>query len=314
MSTQQTAKTQYITASNGVNFAYRRLGNHNTSDVPLVMHIHFRANMDFWDPILVNTLAAKRPVILFDQAGVGRSSGHVATTYQGWADNVVALVDALGISKFDLLGFSMGGFTVQMVALTRPEAIRKLVICGSGPSRPIEGAEKGIVWPRDVPPERPIALLSGAKPEDKEHIEESIAVSFFPETEPGRLAARKYFDRIYTRTTSSANDHEEALHSLLSPEKTREQRKAGADWAKPNPKNSFHRLGELKIPVLVLNGDDDVLIPTSQSWELLKGIENAQLIVYPKAGHGFLWQYAERVAKDVDVFLNEDLDAVTARL
>ncbi|KAF2172279.1 hypothetical protein M409DRAFT_35653 [Zasmidium cellare ATCC 36951] len=314
MSTQQTAKTQYILASNGVTFAYRSLGSQIYSNIPLIMHMHFRANMDFWDPLLVNALAAKRTVILFDQAGVGRSNGNVATTYQGWADNVLALIDALKISRFDLLGFSMGGYTVQMVALTRPEAIRKLIICGSGPSRPIDGAGKGIVWPRDVPPETPIALLATAQSDDKEKIEKSITVSFFPDTKPGHLAAREYFERIYSRNASSAEDHKEPLHSLLSPQGTKEQRKAGIDWYKPNPQNSFHRLGELKMPVLILNGDDDVLIPTSQSWELLKGIENAQLIVYPKAGHGFLWQYADRVARDVGVFLDEDLDKVNARL
>lgn len=81
MSTQQTAKTQYVLASNGVTFAYRKLGSQNSSNIPLIMHMHFRANMDFWDPLLVNALAAKRTVILFDQAGVGRSNGNVATTY-----------------------------------------------------------------------------------------------------------------------------------------------------------------------------------------------------------------------------------------
>lgn len=150
-----------------------------------------------------------------------------------------------------------------MVALTRPTAIRNLIICGSGPSRTIDGAGKGIVWPRDVPPEKPIALLATAQSDDKEKIEESITVSFFPDTEPGRLAARKYFDRIYSRTASSAEDHGEPLHSLLSLRGTKEQRKAGMDWYKPNPHNSLRRLGELKMPVLILNGDDDVLIPTS---------------------------------------------------
>lgn len=308
MSTQQTAKTQYILASNGVTFAYRKLGPIQTSSsIPLVMHIHFRANMDFWDPLLINTLATHRPLILFDQAGVGRSNGAISTTYQGWADNVIALMQALQIPKIDLLGFSMGGYTVQMVALTAPELIGKLVICGSGPSQPMENVN-GIVWPRDVRPERPFALLAGANPESRKEVEEGITVSFFPETDEGRHAARHYFDRISTRTA------EHPLHSLLSLEKSKEQRKAAADWYSPNPRNSFDRLGELKMPVLILNGDDDVLIPTSHSWELLKGIENAQLIVYPRAGHGFLWQYAERVARDVGVFLDEDLGEVGAKL
>lgn len=172
----------------------------------------------------------------------------------------------------------------------------------------------GIVRPRDVRPERPFALLADAKPDDKAEVEEGIAVSFFPEIEKARLAARNYFARIYTRPAESVDDHEQQLHSFLSLDNSNEQRKAAAEWCKPNPKNSFHRLGELKMPVLILNGNDDVLIPMSHSWELLKGIENAHFIVHPKAGHGFLWQYAKRAARDVSTFLDEDLSKANAKL
>jgi pimeloyl-ACP methyl ester carboxylesterase len=109
----QTARTQYILADNGVKFAYRILGP-STEVIPLFLHGHFRSNMDYWDPALLNALAAKRPVIIFDQAGVGRSAGEVANTFSGWADNVIALLQALNIEKIDLLGFSMGGCAAQM--------------------------------------------------------------------------------------------------------------------------------------------------------------------------------------------------------
>ena len=307
MATQETAQTRYITATNGVTFAYRRLGS--SEGIPLVMHMHFRANMDFWDPLLVNNIAAKRPAIIFDQSGVGRSDSAVATNYDGWAENVVALVESLGLTQVDLFGFSMGGCCVQMVALNAPNLIRKLIIAGSGPSQP--AAEVcGIVWPRDVPPQEPIKMLATATSRDE--MEAAIAYSFFPDTEPGRQAAREYFSRIYKRSAQTAGN-EAPIHSLLSLEKTAEQRKAYYDWSTPNPSNSFDRLGDLKIPVLVINGDDDLLIPTSRSYELLKGIENAQLILYPQAGHGFLWQYAERVAADVNRFLEDDLQAVQAK-
>ena len=256
--------------------------------------------MDFWDPWLVNNLAAKRPVIIFDQAGVGRSNGNVATNYQGWAGNVVALVHALGLTKIDLLGFSMGGCTVQMVALTEPQLIRKLIVAGSGPSQPA-GPVPGIVWPRDQPPEKPIYKLATAK--TKHEIEDAIALSFFPGTEAGRRDAQAYFSRIYQRSFHTTGG-EPPIHSLLDIERTSEQRKAYVDWSTPNPNNSFDRLSELKMPVLLLNGDDDVLIPTSRSWEMLKCISNAQLIIYPRAGHGFLWQYAEKVANDINAFLD----------
>ena len=206
----------------------------------------------------------------------------------------------------------MGGCTVQMVALARPDLIRKLIIAGSGPSVPDKNTE-GIVWPRDEPPVHAITLLNHGTGLDKDRVEEGIRVSFFPDTEPGIAASQAYFSRIYQRTPETAG--EKVIHTFLDAENTARQRLAYNDWSAPNPVNSFDRLGELRMPVLIVNGDDDLLIPTSRSWELLKGIENAQLIIYPLAGHGFIWQYAERVAEDVGRFLDFDLAAtVQAKL
>lgn len=308
MATQETARTEYIRAANGINFAYRRLGL--TSKVPLLMEIHFRANMDFWDPELVNNIAAKRSVILLDRSGVGRTDGDIRTTYNDWGNDIVALAEALGLEQFDLLGFSMGGCSAQMAALNAPHLIRKPVICGSGPSAPASGMPC-IVWPRDVPPEKPIRLLATATSRDE--MEAAIAYSFFPDTEKGHEAAKQYFSRIYKRTQESTHG-EEPIHSLLSLDKSLEQRKAYVDWSTPNSRNSFDRLDELKMPVLILNGDDDLLIPTSRSYELLNRIDNAQLILYPRAGHGFLWQYAARVAADINTFLGEDLSNAQSKL
>ncbi|KAK5728153.1 hypothetical protein LTR17_012162 [Elasticomyces elasticus] len=312
MATATTAQTQYVQATNGITFAYRRLGPHNA--IPLVLHIHFRANMDFWDPLLIDTLIAQgQSVIIFDQSGVGKSSGQIATTYQAWAKNVIAFVTALGLTKIDLLGFSMGGCCVQMVALTRPDLVRRLIVAGSGPSVPCKRGTEGIVWPRDEPPRYAITTLSKGDGTVRSEIEEGIAVSFFADSEAGREAGRAYFDRIYARTPSTCGGGT-VIHDLLDAERTAEQRKAYVDWSTPNPQNSFDRLGELKMPVLVLNGDDDLLIPTSRSWELVRGIPDAQLIIYPQAGHGFIWQYAERVAEDIRRFLNDDLGDKRAKL
>ena len=108
MATAQTVITQYVDAKNGVRFAYRRIGD--KEGIPLVMHIHYRANMDLWDPLFINTLAKAREVIIFDNAGVGRSTGEVPGTFQGWADDLICFVEALDLKKVDLLGFSMGGY------------------------------------------------------------------------------------------------------------------------------------------------------------------------------------------------------------
>ena len=300
MTTQVTAKTQYIKAGNGINFAYRRLGS--PDGIPLFMEIHFRGNMDYWDPLLVDNIALKRPVIIFDRPGVGRTNRNVRTTYEDWAKDVVALAEALGYKHIDLLGFSMGGYCAQMVALNAPQLVRKLIIAGSGPSAPAPETA-GIVWPRDMPPTKPIQMLATAI--THEEMEAALAYSCFPDTDAGRKAARQYLDRRYKRTVETSG--EEPIWKLLDLDGTGEQRRASVAWSTPNPRNSFNRLDELKMPVLVLNGDDDVLIPTSRSCELLKRIENAQLILYPQAGHSFLFQYAERVARDVNEFLDEDL-------
>ena len=163
MATQQTAATQFVDAS-GVRNAYRTLGP--SSGTPLDMHIHFRASMDFWDLALINVLAARRPVIIFDNAGVRKSSGEIPPTYQGWADNVITVVQVLGIKQIDLLGFSMGGCCVQMVALTAPWLVRKLILAGTrasqGPTMDTNSMHPG-----------PLALLSSSNtPED---IEKPIA-------------------------------------------------------------------------------------------------------------------------------------------
>ena len=255
--------------------------------------------MDLWDPLLLDDLASKRPVVIFDQPGIGRSGGSPADTFQGWADNTIALVDALGYKSIDLLGFSMGGCAVQMVALTRPELIHKLIIGGSASSEP-SSVPQGIVWPREVPTPEEITALASA-PNDVAAFKESLIFSFFPHTEPGRKAGEAYFQRLYQR------DAEEMILTPLGGEGTNAQLASWGDFCKPNPKNAFDRLGELEMPVLVLNGDNDLLVPTSRSYELLKFIENAQLIMYPRSGHGFIWQYAQRVAEDVNKFLDYDL-------
>ncbi|KIW08148.1 uncharacterized protein PV09_01080 [Verruconis gallopava] len=297
MTTAQLARTLYIVAANGIRYAYRKLGQ--IGGVPLVMHNHYRSNMDYWDPLLVNALAAQRPVILFDQAGTGRSGGEVATTYSGWADHVIELTKAIGIDQFDLLGFSMGGATAQMVALKAPRRVRKLVICGSFPSVPGPNSDiSGIVWPQVQADPKHLKELS-AEAESCDPAE-AIAFSFFYNTDEGRAHARAYWNRVLERKV----EDEPIMTRLLNDEGSKRQMIAAGDWLKHNPENSYDRLRELRMPVLIMNGDNDYLIPTSRSWELLIKIENAQLIIYPKAGHGFLYQYATLVAQHVNMFLD----------
>lgn len=301
MTTAQTATTQFVEAKNGVRFAYRRISaSENTKTIPLVMHIHYRANMDLWDPLFVNTLAKSRPVIIFDNAGVGRSTGEIPETFQGWADDLISFVQALGLEKFDLLGFSMGGYCAQMTALTAPHLVRKLILSGTGSSTPSADHVPGVVWPREDPPPEAIKALAEADSRTEEG-PRSIAFSFFYDDEQGRRAFEQYWKRVQERTAEPLN-----LELLERDGAGKRQFNAAIDSFKKNPRAAFDRLGELKMPVLVANGDNDVLIPTSRSWELYHQIQNAQLILYPRAGHGFIWQYAKLYATHVNMFLDGD--------
>lgn len=298
----QDATTKFIEASNGVRFAYRRLGK--PAEVPLVMHIHFRANMDFWDPLFVNTLATTREVIIFDNAGIGRSSGEVKSSFQGWANDLLHFVKALELFKIDLLGFSLGGLAVQMAALQSPETVRNLIIAGSRAIAPVaHRMVKNGTTPRDPPFAEAIRKLrsSNSANDDKE----ALYMSFFPATALGRRHFENYWARICEQRAETVN-----LRLLALDKGADAQMQASIDDAKqandPDFLKSYTGRTQLDMPVLIANGDDDLLIPTSRSWELLTKVDNAQLIIYPQAGHGFIWQYAERFAGDIVGFLDSE--------
>lgn len=285
MASQQTAKTHFVDA-NGAELAYRRLGR--SSGIPLVMHIHFRGTMDYWDPALINRLAAARPVILFDNSGVGESTGTIPPTFKGWAQNVIALCEALSVTKIDLLGFSMGGATAQMVALEAPDLVRKLILAGTGPS-----FYPGM--PRT--PRGPFLQLASADAAIPDEVEASLAASFYPLTDEGRAAAKASWERISERRERSG---------YLDAKTAEQQAQGWRHWTSDDPTNSHPRLGELKMPVFVANGDFDALIHTDNSWELAKRIPNAHLHIYPNSGHGFLFQYADLFAAHVNLFLDDE--------
>jgi pimeloyl-ACP methyl ester carboxylesterase len=295
MATAQTATTQYVKAANGVRFAYRRIGW--SIGTPLVMHIHYRANMDLWDPLFVNALAKSREVILFDNAGVGRSTGDVPETFQGWADQAIAFMEALGLKQVDFMGFSMGGYAAQYVALTAPHLVRRLILSGTSASTPSAEHIAGVVWPRENAAPEPVKALSEAV--TTEEGRKALAFSFFYDDDQGRAAFDKYWARVQERTAEPL-----VLDLLERDGGAKRQMAAAIESFRATPSGSFDRLKELKMPVLVANGDNDTLIPSSRSWELMTQIAHAQLIIYPRAGHGFLWQYPELYAAHVNMFLD----------
>jgi pimeloyl-ACP methyl ester carboxylesterase len=265
------------------------------------MLMHFRGNMDFWDPLLINTLSRSRPVLLLDNAGIGASAGEIPTTLHGWADHVVALLHALHIPRVDLLGFSMGGGAAQHVVLAAPRGmIRRLVLAGTrtsfNPTTVI--GDRAIFYP----------LATSVTEGD---FKTAWTESFFPHTEAGRAAA----DAVWERIQHGRRDRIPHLSVM----KAKRQVEAFVKFSTPGAGYPYERIQaggeEWELPVLVANGDDDLLIPTCNSASLVGMLKDARLKIYEDAGHGFLFQYAERFGGDVKEFLDgEEKETVKARL
>ncbi|PHH82551.1 hypothetical protein CDD83_3237 [Cordyceps sp. RAO-2017] len=294
MATYETAPDQFVDVG-GIRFAYRRFGR--PAGIPLVLFMHFRGTMDHWDPALVNPLAARRPVVLIDNAGVGRSGGEVAKTFAGWARHYVDVIRALGIDQADLLGFSMGGCVAQMAALNAPRLVRRLVLCGTIPS-----AGEGVTRA----PLGPFNRLKAAATADEQR--QAFLDAFFTRSARSQAAGRAAWARI-----SAARP---ARSPSLGPEAAHRQAVAFAKFMDPRQAQdaSFDRFAELGLPVLIANGSDDLLLPTENSivmWRKLSHAD-AQLHLYPDAGHGFLYQYAGPFAALVNRFLDADVDSPEA--
>ena len=270
------AETRFVEAG-GVRYAYRVIGD--ADGPPLVMMNRFRGTMDEWDPAFVDRLADHRTVILFDNAGVARSSGTPSLRLAGWADNTAAFVGALGYEQVDVLGFSLGGLMAQELAYRHPGLVRRLIIAGSG---------AGYVEGHNV---RPEAIAIATKPVN---IDEDFLALFFRDTPTSQAAGRAHLARLRQRADAySVLVSETAWKAMLS---------AASDVGTPET-SLLKRARDLTIPVLVANGVKDVMIPTYQSFALAQALPNATLIVYPDAGHAFMFQYPDAFARDIEQFL-----------
>ncbi|EXJ71378.1 uncharacterized protein A1O5_05185 [Cladophialophora psammophila CBS 110553] len=243
-------------------------------------------------------LAKARTVIILDNAGVGRNSGEGPETFQGWADDLICFVEALGLRKFDLLGFFLDGYCAQMTALTAPHLIRKLILSSTDSAIPWADYVAGVVWPREDPSAEALKVLAEA--ETSEHGPRALAFSMFDDDDQGYAAFNQAWASVQERKAESL-----ILDLLYRYGAAQRQLEAAIDSFNKNPRAAFDRVGELKTPVLVANGDNDMVIPTSQSWKLYHQIPIAQLITYPHAGHGFIWQYAQLYAMHINMFLAE---------
>ena len=274
-----TGSIRRVTAENGADYAYRDLG---AGDVPLVLLQHFRGNLDNWDPALVDALAAERRVVAFDNVGVAGTSGRTPSTIEAMAHDAIAFLDALGLERIDLLGFSIGSFVAQEIALIRPDLLRRLVLASAAP----QGAPGMHGWAPDV-----IAAVGGREPNPQGYLD-----VFFAHTDSSRQAGQEAAGRIFGRTT----DRDEPTGW-----QTRQaQYDAICAWGIPNHA-LLERVTGIQLPVFVANGDSDPMILPRYSYLLAGLLPEARLKLYPDSAHGFLFQYHEAFAADVHAFLEE---------
>jgi pimeloyl-ACP methyl ester carboxylesterase len=272
------ASTQRVTAGNGIEYAYRDLG---AGDVPLVLLQHFRGNLDNWDPALVDALAAERRVVTFDNVGVGATTGRTPNTIEAMAHDAIAFLEALELGRVDLLGFSIGSFVAQEIALIRPNLLRRVVLASSAP----QGAAGMHGWAPEV--------IGAVGP--PETTPQGYISVFFAPTDTSREAGQQAAGRVFGARTA---DRDEPT--------TWQTRQAQYDavcaWGIPNH-SLLERVGAIELPVFVANGDSDPMILPRYSHLLAGLLPDARVTTYPDSAHGFLFQHHSRFAADVHAFL-----------
>lgn len=276
METYATAANVVVRAADGIDYTYRETG----AGEPLILLQHFRGNLDSWDPALVDALATRRRVIAFDNAGVGGSSGTTPSTVAEMTRDALAFLDALGIGRADVLGFSLGSFVAQEIALIRPDLVRRLVLASAAP----QGAPGMHGWAPEV-------IGSVGKPETGPA--DYLGVFFSP-SDASRKSGQQALGRMYARTED---------RDLATTWQTRQaQYDAICAWGIPDH-GRLERVGGITAPVLVANGDSDPMILPRYTHLLGGLIPDARVAIYPDAAHGFLFQHHEAFAADVLDFL-----------
>jgi pimeloyl-ACP methyl ester carboxylesterase len=272
-------QAQRVEAGNAIEYAYRDLG---ASDVPLVLLQHFRGNLDNWDPALIDALADDRRVITFDNTGVGATTGRTPNTIEAMAYDAIAFLEAIEFERVDLLGFSIGSFVAQEIALIRPDLLRRIVLASSAP----QGAAGIHGWAPEV-----IGAVGAPETNPEGYLD-----VFFAPTDASRDAGRQAAGRIFGRT---ANRDEPTTWQTRQA-----QYDAICAWGIPNHA-LLQRVAAIDLPVFVANGDSDPMILPRYSHLLAGLLPDARITIYPDSAHGFLFQHYAEFTADVHAFLEE---------
>ena len=279
MSTNKQAQDDVITTykdaparavdAGGVTYAYRELGP--KAGIPVVFFVHLAANLDNWDPRIIDPIAAERHVIAFDNRGVGASTGSVPDSIEAMADDAVTFIKALGFDKVDIFSFSLGGMIAQDLVLKHPDLVRKLVLTGTGPAGGKDIDKVAGTTYYDILR----ATLTRADP--KEFL-------FFNRNTTGKPAAKAFVNRLKERTVD--RDAPIKIQAFQT------QLKAIKKWGRSAPAD----LSKITQPTLIANGDNDRMVPSVLSEDLHRRITGSQLVIYPDSGHGGIFQFHDEFA------------------
>ena len=263
---------------NGNRIAYRELSK-GKSEIPLVMLVHLAANMDNWDPKLIDILAEKQHIILVDLPGIGDSQGKVAVSIPGMAEQGISIIKEFGYSKINLLGLSMGGMVAQEIVKLDNQLVNKLILVGTGP-RGGKGIKNiiGITF-------KYIFKAALEKTDPKRFI-------FYNHDKEGKMEAEKVLRRLAERNGKYL-DKATTIPSFLR------QLMAIRKWGKEKADN----LSFINQPTLIINGDNDLMLATENSYDMHDRIANSKLVIYPNSGHGSLFQFPEKFSDEVNNFL-----------